>query len=116
MSYFSKMSGVFKNQKQPFKYLLGRFLMFTHTSILFSIKMKDYKLKFYPTTLSLCLWLNPYDRSTDEAFFRKYIKKTDNVVDVGANIGELTLTASSLVADDKKVFSIEAHPRIFKYL
>lgn len=90
--------------------------MSTHLSSFFTIRMKDYKLRFYPTTLSLCLWLDPDDRSNDEIFFRKYLKENDNIVDVGANIGELTLTASSLINRDKNVFSIEAHPRVFNYL
>jgi FkbM family methyltransferase len=37
------------------------------------------------------------------------------VVDAGANIGSLSLLASSL-ATNGKIFSIEANPRTFKYL
>ena len=62
-------------------------------------------------------WLDPSEvPSSEELFFRRYIRPGDVVIDAGANIGFFTLVASVLVSDLGKVYSIEAHPRIFKYL
>ena len=76
----------------------------------------DYRLKFYPTALSAILWIDPRDRWSDEDFLRRYLKEKDIVVDVGANIGDLALTAASVVGTEGRVYSFEAHPRICGFL
>ncbi|HLJ54942.1 MAG TPA: FkbM family methyltransferase, partial [Chthonomonadaceae bacterium] len=40
----------------------------------------------------------------------------DTVIDVGANIGALTLCAASIVGPAGHVISIEAHPRTYRFL
>ena len=67
------------------------------------------------------LWADPEhvdDRhgGIEEAFFRRYLRTGDVVVDVGANVGFTTVLASKLVGPDGKVYAIEAHPRIYTYL
>jgi FkbM family methyltransferase len=84
-------------------------------SNLFTIKMEHYKIHFSPTSLSLRFWIDRKDRINDDFFFERYLKPGDTVVDAGANIGSLSLLASSL-AKNGKIFSIEANPRTFKYL
>jgi len=44
------------------------------------------------------------------------LRPGDTVVDIGANIGTLSLCASSIVGDVGRVIAIEPHPRIFRYL
>lgn len=78
--------------------------------------MDSYKLKFYPSSLSLALWLDPKDRITDDHFFQSFLSKNDNVIDVGANIGSLTLLTASIVKSNGTIFAIEPHPKIFTYL
>jgi FkbM family methyltransferase len=56
------------------------------------------------------------DRAADHEFFDRFIRPGDTVVDVGANVGALTVQASSLVGSTGQVISIEAHPRTFRYL
>lgn len=60
--------------------------------------------------------MNPQARRDDEAFLRTYLKKGDTVIDVGANIGNMTLTAAKIVGNSGKVISLEAHPITYKYL
>jgi FkbM family methyltransferase len=60
--------------------------------------------------------MNPNCRRDDEDFFISYLKKGDTVVDIGANIGTLTLLSASLVEEDGKVYSFEPNPRTYKYL
>ena len=98
------------------KFIIGRILVRTGLCQMFSIKKELYKLRFYPSSLSLALWENPLDRNNDEIFFNHYLKQSDNVIDAGSNIGTLTLTASTLAGNSGQVFSIEANPTTFKYL
>ncbi|MEE9437593.1 MAG: FkbM family methyltransferase [Saprospiraceae bacterium] len=42
--------------------------------------------------------------------------KGDNFIDIGANIGSLTVLGAGIVGEKGKVISIEPHPRIFKFL
>lgn len=78
--------------------------------------MNSYRLKFYPSSLSLALWLNPKDRLSDDQFFQSFLEKNDNVIDVGANIGSLSLLAASIVQSNGMIYSIEPHPKIFMFL
>jgi FkbM family methyltransferase len=116
MKYVSKFINIFKEREKPLKYIVGKILVSTKLCLLFSIKRKHYKLKFYPSSLSLFTWLYPNDRIDEDIFFDKYLKKSDNVVDVGANIGTISLLASDMVSETGKVFSVEANPKTFEYL
>jgi len=83
---------------------------------LFRIKHADFTIRFQPTALSLALWVDPTYRSVDHDFFRGYLRPGDVAVDVGANIGSLTLTASSSVGTSGTVVSVEADPRTAAFL
>ena len=116
MKYLKKLIDIFKTREKPFKYILGKFLVSTKLCLLFSIRKKHYKLKFYPSSLSLFMWLYPDDRVDEDVFFNRYLKPSDKVIDVGANIGTISLLVSSLVTDSGKVISIEANPKTYEYL
>ena len=88
----------------------------SHLCTFFFVNREGYRLRFYPSSLSGALWVDPLSRSSDNAFFKSYLRPGDVVIDVGANIGITTLEASVIVGDSGKVFAVEAHPRIFKYL
>jgi FkbM family methyltransferase len=103
-------------QKHVLRFVLSRILWRTRLCSLFSIDKGTYRLKFYPTALSAILWIDPQDRGSDEAFFRRYLREKDIVVDVGANIGDLSLTAASVVGTEGRVYSLEAHPRTYDFL
>jgi FkbM family methyltransferase len=82
----------------------------------FEITTELYRLRFFPTALSCALWTDPRARQADEDFYRRYLRRDDTVVDVGANVGTLTLAAAALVGTLGAVWSIEAHPRTYRYL
>jgi len=103
-------------QKYPIKFLLSRILMYLGISKYFIIDKKIYKIRFYPTPTSALLWINSDYKKEDELFFQHYLRKDDNVIDVGANIGWLTILASKIIGEYGSVFSIEAHPKIFHFL
>jgi FkbM family methyltransferase len=107
---------VLGKQKRPYKFIIARILMKLGLSCFLIIYKDGYKIRFFPTALSAALWINSCERLNDEVFFKKYLKAGDNVIDVGSNIGTLTLTAASLVGEKGRVVSIEPHPRTFKFL
>jgi len=99
---------------------IGEALMFLRVSRFFSIDRGDFKIRFYPTNISLRLWVSKLRGltiyETDENFLRSYLRPGDVVVDVGANIGFHTLISSVTTGERGRVYSIEAHPRTYKAL
>ena len=102
-------------QSRPLKFLVSRFLMRTGVSSFFFIPQSGFRLSFFPTSLSAALWINPDDRKDDVAFFRDFLRPGDTIVDVGANIGSLTLQAAVIAGETGKVLAVEPHPRIFNF-
>jgi FkbM family methyltransferase len=107
---------ILRGQPHALKFLASRVLWRTRACSLFEIRKEGYRLKFHPTALSAILWIDPQDRQEDEMFLKRYLRKGDVVVDVGANIGDLTLAAASVVGAEGKVYSLEAHPRTYGFL
>jgi len=99
---------------------IGEALMFLRVSQFFSIDKGDFKIRFYPTNISLRLWVSKLRGitiyQTDENFLRSYLKPGDVVVDVGANIGFHTLVSSVSTGQKGSVYSIEAHPKTYNAL
>lgn len=105
-----------REEKSPIKFLISRVLWKSGWCRIFKIRRRGYSLKFLPTALSANLWVYPNEFTNDENLLRRYLRPGDTFVDVGANIGMLTLAASTLVGNGGHVFCYEAHPQTFKYL
>jgi FkbM family methyltransferase len=103
-------------RKHPVKFLVAKFLMRSHISFFFIINRQTYFLKFYPTSYSRALWIEPNFRLDQENFYLEYLKKGDVLIDIGANIGTITITSATHIGNHGTVYSIEAHPKIFQYL
>ncbi|MDI9432604.1 MAG: FkbM family methyltransferase [Planctomycetota bacterium] len=99
---------------------IARLLMKSGMSRFFRIKRDGFVLRFYPSSLSRVLWVEQFtgeDRCHEDCeFFSRYLRPGDTVVDVGANIGLLSLTASRLVGEQGWVYAFEPHPRVYEYL
>ncbi len=99
---------------------IATILVRTRFSSLFRINQKDFVLRFYPSHASKVLWLKQYipekRYSQEEQFFRAYLQTGDVVIDVGANIGFLTLLSSTLVGQTGKVYAFEPCQKVYKYL
>lgn len=104
------------NHEHPFKLLLTEILRRSGLSMLFIIDRHYYKIRFYSTSFSRALFIDPNSRKEDEDFFISYLKEGDMVIDIGANIGTLTLLSASLIKEDGKVYAFEPNPRTYKYL
>ncbi len=105
-----------RNESRPARFLVSRILWHSGLGSLLTIPCGDYRLRFYPTAHSASLWLDPAQRLPDETVLRGLLRPRDVVVDVGANIGAVTLAAARAVTAAGRVYAIEAHPRIHKYL
>jgi len=103
-------------QKQPLRFALSRVLWRSGLCRYLVIDRGSYRLRFFPSALSADLWVSGNERKGDEAFFTAYLRPGDTVVDVGANVGALSLTAAGRVGNLGKVFAIEPHPKVFKFL
>lgn len=49
-------------------------------------------------------------------FIHDYLHDGDIVIDAGANIGVITLESSVIVGNNGKIYSIEPHPKTFRFL
>lgn len=103
-------------EKRPVRFLIARFLWRTGLGRAFRIDNGKFRMRFFPTALSASLWYDVNARSEDERFLCGYLKPGDTVIDVGANIGNLTLAAAHTVGSRGRVVSVEAHPTTFDYL
>lgn len=107
---------ILQRQKRPARFIVGKLLCYTGLSRLFIIRQSRFRLRFYPTNLSFTLWLNPTSREEARSLFCAYPQYGDYVVDVGGNIGDVSLCFTNKVGQDGHVLTIEPHPRTYQYL
>ncbi len=100
----------------PVRFLLSRILMRTGLCKLFTVQRNGYKIRFNPSGISAQLWVDPGRMRWEERFLEDYLKLGDRVIDVGANIGTLSLRASTLVGAEGEVFSFEANPILCEFI
>lgn len=107
---------VLRRHPRPARLVAARFLAWTGLSPLFTIALEDYRLRFYPTNTSANLWIDPASRFHDLSLFKDCCQPGDVAVDVGANIGEVSIVFSRRVGAGGAVIAFEPHPRIYRYL
>jgi FkbM family methyltransferase len=95
-------------------------LMKLKLSHLLRIKMNGFVLRFYPSSVSRVLWVNQYlgvqSYPEEQGFLTRYLKVGDVVIDVGANVGFLTLLSSTIVGRRGRIYAFEPHPRVYRYM
>lgn len=104
-------------KKDPYwsmRLVISRILLLTRLSSLFTIRLGDVKLRFFPTRFSADLWFPSKDIFED--YNLPFLKQGDLVIDVGANIGVTVLLFKKYIGASGKVFAIEPDPRVFGYL
>lgn len=105
-----------KYEDNIFQWALSRLLFYTGIGAFFTIDCGLYKIRFFPSALSLTKWLDPKYGANDEEFLRKILRNSDVVIDVGANIGTLTLASAALVGKQGRVIAFEPNTRTFDFL
>ena len=83
---------------------------------LLHIQRTGYVLKFHPASVPMALWVDPHYSRSDSEAIRALLREGDSYVDVGANIGHLTIEAALAVGDTGTITAFEAHPRTAQYL
>ena len=113
---FSEILNSTRNRKNPIKFLFATMLMKSGLCKYSIINRGSFKMRFFPSELSRELWMDSSWAIETPNFCKKYLKSGDIVLDVGANIGTVTLQASICVESLGRIYSIEPHPQIFKFL
>ncbi len=115
----NKIVRVFKNafaSGRPFRYLLRPFLVRSGLCALITQKRRGYSLKFFPTMINGALFFHGSGfYSHEEDLVRSLLREGDCMVDVGCNVGLLSLSAMQVLGRDAKCFAFEANPRIAAY-
>lgn len=101
---------------RPFRLVTAKLLTWSRLSPLLTLQLDGYRLRFYPSNATLNLWVSPESRVHGLELFRDYCGSGDVVVDVGANVGEVSLVVSGQVGVNGQVFAFEPVPRIYRYL
>ena len=106
-----------RKQDKPLKFITSKFLIRTKLSSKCIIQRKYFKIKFFENSeASRLIWTDNNYVLDIEEFVEDYLKEGDVMIDIGANIGLVTLTSSSIIGQHGKAYSIEAHPTIFQNL
>ena len=71
---------------------------------------------FYGQFIGKCFDLYGQYSESEIAMMRTFLREGSTVVDVGANIGDLTVPLSRIVGDSGRVYAIESHPDNFHIL
>ena len=105
-----------RRHPRPARLVAARFLQWTRLSPLFTVALDGYRLRFYPTNVSANLWINPQWRVHSLALFKDYCQDGDAAIDVGANVGEVSIILGDRVGARGRVYAFEPNPRIYQYL
>jgi hypothetical protein len=60
-----------------------------------------------------CFELYGQYSESEVSMMRQFLSGGSTVIDIGANIGDLTLPLAKIVGDSGKVFAVESHPQVF---
>lgn len=111
-----KLNRVYRNGN-VFRFFAGKALAKTGLSKRIVLRYHGALLRFHPAHLPLYLWAHgPAYLKEDVDLIRSLLAPGDTFVDVGANIGSLTLVGARQVGDYGTVYSYEPHPKTFKFL
>jgi FkbM family methyltransferase len=86
--------------------------------------IRQYKLKrckygwmlFAGPYIGKCLDLYGQYSESEVSLMRNFVNPGNTVIDVGANIGDLTLPLAQMVGDNGRVYAVESHPEVFNVL
>ncbi|MDW8320126.1 MAG: FkbM family methyltransferase, partial [Armatimonadota bacterium] len=95
---------------------MARLLVWSGLCRFWYIPRDGYRLRFYPSSVSMALWEYPEGWRQDSKVLRQLLRPGDVYIDVGANIGHLALEAAQCVGEAGQVYAFEAHPTIAQYL
>ena len=105
------------SSRHPFKLLFAFILRKLKISSFFIIDKGYYRLKFYSSAILMHYWANTLPSKDFEIIFlSKFIKYGATVLDIGANVGSISIPLSYQVGKNGLIISVEANPLVYKYL
>jgi hypothetical protein len=116
MSLLDKVAFNWKHlsqQNHPVRSMLAYVLSKARLSSLIRYRRNGSIFQLRSAGLARILWADPDFVLDGELFLSTVFRPGDTVIDVGANIGVLSLLASRLVGPSGRVLAIEAHPRTY---
>jgi FkbM family methyltransferase len=81
----------------------------------FSMKRDGMELGLFPTDLTYQLFANKNYKTKEHAFYKQFLQENSTIIDVGANIGTISLTVAN-IAQRGKVLSFEPSKKFFEIL
>jgi FkbM family methyltransferase len=104
------------DRRHPIRLLIAFLLQKSGISRFMVINRDNYQIWFHPTShIARVIWIDPQARRADERIL-SFLRAGDTIVDIGANIGTVSLAAASIVGKLGKVLAIEPHPETFQNL
>lgn len=71
---------------------------------------------FFGPFIGKCFELYGEYSESEIEIFKLYVRPGDIAIDIGANIGDLTVPLASLVGGEGRVYAYESHPSVFNVL
>ena len=110
-----RMFKILSKQKFLFRFIISRIFIKSGLLNSFYFIRNNYKIYFNESSLTLALWVNKNERINEENFICSYIKEGNTVVDVGSNIGNISLPCAQNVGISGKVLAFEPQIKIYDY-
>ena len=113
-----KISLYFKNigqQEKKFRYIFGSFLQITGLSRLISFRFNDISIGFSKSSMALVLFMYGKEYLEESNRFISLIGQNDVIVDIGANIGFMSISAAKKCKKGH-VIAVEPHPDTYNLL
>lgn len=104
------------SEPRPARFVISRLLWKSGLCRYFTAERRGYRVRFFPSAVSAFAWVYPSEEPPEERFVASVLAPGDAFVDVGANVGLLSLRAAAVVGPAGRVISIEAHPRTSDFL
>jgi FkbM family methyltransferase len=102
-----------KKEGQLARALIYKFLAHTRLGPQFSFTTQGVRLRLFASDMTFEAWKKPTTyRTGDKEFLEHVLKPGGLVVDVGANIGMISIRAAKLVGKSGRVIAIEPNPNI----
>lgn len=108
-----------REESSPARFLASRLLWHTGLGARLGVRTgfaEGFTVRLHPAALAARVWLDRGYPGEELAFVRRTVRAGDRVVDVGANIGVLTLAAARRVGPTGAVIAVEPHPRTVAFL
>ncbi|MEO6932457.1 MAG: FkbM family methyltransferase [Chitinophagaceae bacterium] len=105
----------FRGKNRLGKFLLKNFIATERDKVMTGSKGTRFRVPNFAEPIGFSILVNGAHEKETSDFILNYIKPNGTFVDIGANIGAITVAVSA-VRKDLTVLCVEASPKVFRYL